>query len=1114
MGSFSEDDRSHRISESIDPAHTTPAEDPQSYIDARKSQGSQFNQGSGNVQINIFESTAIDAVPPATSEEFRADVLNLLKNLDDAACRAYLPVYLPAGADVTRMARTVRLLGRVRRPLSGPGSGAAKSGKRMTDSGDDPYADEIYSLPAERDDRAGDPPQAWEQVAATHAQLVVLGDPGMGKSWLIRSETHRLAEAACASLAESEVSVDDLAIPVPIRADLLAASAGETLAEVVAGYLVDQNLLARRSGGPMKELVARGGIVLLIDALDEVPQGVSVRGAQAPRKRLEDLLRQWDERLGGRARLVLTTRLAGYTGPPVPGAREIELLPFSAEDTKVAIHAWNLPERAANQVTEQLRDPALAGIARVPLLLALICSLAADVSHQQSMPTTRAGLYGAVVWQFLSAAHRSADRGAQAPVGPIDRQNLLQVLTKVAVTFASSDHGWIDRMPYTDLIAAICDARDSLADLGGSAAAVLTRLTDQAGVLVPAGNPAASEQSYVFLHRTIAEYLVARHLSELPAAQRMTIVEDHQWFTPDWAEVIPMLGGIMAIERPSDAQALVTHFLTRRPDPMHRAVRTVLRILGQVPDPDSVLSAAQAHDLSSRFHGLLERDVTRTGLFRTLALAPSWPRFVTDAMLGRLPDDRWYVRSETVKALARRHEPGVTDALLGMLGDEQKYVRYEAVSALAGRQEPIVAEALIGLLGDDDLTVRRTAADALANMSTPRVTEALLGLLSDANKETRAQASRALAGHRAPRVTEALLGLLGDANEDVRSAAIRALAGREDSRLAELFLKGLRDEGAWVRYAAIEALAQQWAPGLTEVLLGMLGDEHYNVRMSAAEALARRQDPGLAEVLLGKLSNKSSDVQSAAIKALAGRQEPRVTQAIMSLLSDGDFWVISEATKALANRQYPGLTEALLALLANKDPLVQSVTVRSLAGRHELGVTEALLNELRKGFQFAGVAAAEALAGRQDPGVAKALLAQLDERDINFRKAVVQGLAGHREPSVIKALLGLLGDVSVGDAVLQALAELQDPALTTALLRKLRSRLPWVRDGAANALAGRDDPVVLTWICKQTLWTPAKDKRESMFNLADRIADRAYLILPPEMRPKILRRLGALTRRI
>src|SRR5262245_54049431 len=76
----------------------------------------------------------------AAQEQFRADVIEFLREVSTAARSGYLPVYLPQDADLGQMARTVRMLGEVRR-----GAAAAGGAQARTDS-DDERA-QVYELP-------------------------------------------------------------------------------------------------------------------------------------------------------------------------------------------------------------------------------------------------------------------------------------------------------------------------------------------------------------------------------------------------------------------------------------------------------------------------------------------------------------------------------------------------------------------------------------------------------------------------------------------------------------------------------------------------------------------------------------------------------------------------------------------------------------------------------------------------------------------------------------------------------------------------------------------------------------------------------------------------------
>ena len=373
-------------------------------VDARGAQGVQVGAGV-QVQVNMYGRGGADVLPGSV-DEFRADLLALAGSVDEDAVRRGLPERLVPGGDVLRMTRTVRLLGEVRRP---PGPYGQVPEQRPGDGN----LGRDYASAAERGDRGGESPQPWAQVAAAYDRLMVLGDPGMGKSWLLRGEAHRLATAARRELAASADGSGQLLVPVVIRAGVLAGLPGRTLAEAVSGHLVAEGWLPARSAARMRGLIDGGGVVLLVDALDEVP----VRGdGPGSLPWVAALLRRWAESCTGTARCVVTSRLAGYVGPPVPGAREAELLPFTPEDVQHTLQAWDLPREAAAQMDGWLAQPAVAAMARIPLLLALLCSLAADPGRRQPLPRTRAELYGAVVWRFLSGAHRS---GGPLPVKPV-----------------------------------------------------------------------------------------------------------------------------------------------------------------------------------------------------------------------------------------------------------------------------------------------------------------------------------------------------------------------------------------------------------------------------------------------------------------------------------------------------------------------------------------------------------------------------------------------------------------------------------------------------------------------------------------------------------------------
>ena len=728
-------------------------------------------------------------VVAATPRQFREDVIALLRRLDEEARTGRLPPYLPRGADVSTLARTVRVRRGVRTDLHSEGRAEAA-------------ADWAYRLPVERAEDS-EPARPWREIAAENRRLVVLADPGLGKSWLIRTETHRLCRQALTA-AECGDDVGALLIPMPVRCDQLVTSGGQSLAQAAAGHLVTQRLVPPRSRSGLEARIDAGGIVLLLDALDELTTDEQYG-------RLKELLRSWQGQAGEGARCVLTSRIAGYRGSPLPDACEVELQAFTAEDVTAAVTAWQLPPPVTARVLARTKDPAVAGMTRVPLLLALLCSLAAELPDAQQLPATRRELYERVLRWFLTRAHRADEHPGSPELRAEEVDAPLEILAPVAFHFATMSAGWTDLMPPDQLRTAIRLAGAPYDERHRSAGDILQELSISAGILVPAGNPSAGRHpSYLFLHRTVAEYLVARHLATLPAADWGEVVDQHLWFDPDWAEVIPLLGGLLD---PSAARRLVEQLLRQAADPFHHALLTAVRVMAERPDLDRLLPAGHLQALAEAVLSRIDHPATRHMVASLLAAAARLPRLIVDGLLVRLDDPDEVVRRAAVRVLAGRDAPAVTDGLLARLDDPDRDVRRAAVEALAGRDEPAVTDGLLTRLDDPDRDVRRAAVEALAGRDGPAVTDGLLARLDAPDREVRRAAVRVFAGRHEPAVTDGLLARLDAADRDVRRAAVRVFAGRHEPAVTDGLLTRLDDgldEG--VRQAAVEALAGRTSP--------------------------------------------------------------------------------------------------------------------------------------------------------------------------------------------------------------------------------------------------------------------------------------------------------------
>ncbi len=377
----------------------------------------------------------------------------------------------------------------------------------------------------------------------TAARIIVLGDPGSGKSTLCRFATVVLAGAAPMDGAEVEEEI--LPLLLPFRDYVRSIREGHDC--TLIDFLTDQaaaQLQIAISRELLEKALDDGRAVLLLDGLDEV-------GAAAEREEMRGRVQAFC-RLYPRMPALVTSRSAGYEDAPLPHAgpdafRLMTLVPWSDQDLRQFASRWYAVREPADL---QARDRGIADFVAVLDAdsrlreLAYNPMLATQIALCQAHPGERAALYDVCVRTLLD----TWPEGRRTTFREIDARLQRSYLETLAyrMQLASSGAGDVE-IERNALITALVEI---VRERGGGAATEKTRavaerwigfLEQGAGLLVerrPGG--------FAFFHPSLREYLAACGMDAAEVAEEVIA---QRFRDPAWQEICLLAVGRRAAEK-------------------------------------------------------------------------------------------------------------------------------------------------------------------------------------------------------------------------------------------------------------------------------------------------------------------------------------------------------------------------------------------------------------------------------------------------------------------------------------------------------------------------------------------------------------------------------------
>ncbi len=378
-------------------------------------------------------------------------------------------------------------------------------------------------------DRPGREPATThaEAMLARTARTLLRGQAGSGKSTLL----NWLAVTAARGAFTGDLAGWNGRVPFVVKLRSHAERDLPGPEDLVAGPLA-----GLMPPGWAHRVLAAGRGVLLVDGVDEVPQG----SREAVRDWLRGLLDVYPN-----LRTVVTSRPAAADTRwlTAEGFRPVMLEPMTPENLRELVRQWHAAVRHAGGLPcapEEL--PAYEGtllarlesgshlraLATTPLLAAMLCALNLDrVTH---LPRDRMGLYRAVLDLLLE--RRDVQRGIRSHPGvELEREQKERLLQELAWRLTVVGRAEMSRVTAEKRVQARVPAMPRVT---APAEEILGYLLHRSGVI---REPVPGRIDFV--HRTVQEYLAARQAAD-DADVETLVAKAH---LDQWRETVVMAAG-------------------------------------------------------------------------------------------------------------------------------------------------------------------------------------------------------------------------------------------------------------------------------------------------------------------------------------------------------------------------------------------------------------------------------------------------------------------------------------------------------------------------------------------------------------------------------------------
>jgi formylglycine-generating enzyme required for sulfatase activity len=398
---------------------------------------------------------------------------------------------------------------------------------------------------------------ALEQ-ALTPRKVVIVGDPGSGKSTFLRRVAFELSRTLRGTLPAGSLpflAPGDKRFPILIRgADLAALLAADKSPKPVDApgwipyflgkaseeyrWVLNEAFFLRKLEG--------GGCLIILDGLDEAPE-------HRMRERIARILERATQSFPQCDFLVSTRPQTNVGDSVLAGFHPVRIGDLAPGDIRVFFDHFASALALAEAESKGFKDglelalssrPEIREMAANPVMLT---ALAVLQHNDQRLPEYRVDLYGSIL-SWLAAAREHME-------GRPPAEKCLESMRKLALHMQDAPEGrlvQINKRQAAEFLAG---------EFGGSADAnedLLERETNDSGIV------SSVSSDLKFWHLSFQEYLAAREIASFSDQQQIErVVDSGKLYRPEWRETMRLLGGVLRQQGEAKIEGLFQSILSR-----------------------------------------------------------------------------------------------------------------------------------------------------------------------------------------------------------------------------------------------------------------------------------------------------------------------------------------------------------------------------------------------------------------------------------------------------------------------------------------------------------------------------------------------------------------------